>query len=341
MPMKADVAIVGAGPVGLYLASLLENEFKIAIVDRSLPGHKTCSGLISTNLDKFVSVPDAIDHVVSQAIVHSPSGKELLLSKKSTAAYVIDRNVFDKALAERISTQITHANVERISTGGRARLETKSDAIVADIVIGCDGATSLVSRSLGQKTGELLAGLIGITKEKNKSDNVDLFFNKHFVKDGFLWKIPRNHSTEYGAMGSGINFSAMESFFNLRSYEGRSAPIPIGLRKTCYDRAILVGDAACHVKPWSGGGIIFGFTAAKIAARVVKKCFDTGNFSEAALMEYERGCKKAFGKEIAFGLMGREMLKDMDNDALDSLFAMAVEQTQHLDMDFPVFSSMG
>lgn len=343
MAAKCDIVIVGAGPVGAYLASLLEEDFDIKIIDYKKPGQKACSGLISTNLDRFVKVPESVEHRISSAVIHSPSGNELVLSKKSTAAYVIDRSIFDRELADRLSVGIVKSRVLSVNTSKASSvISTDHGRLEADVVIGCDGSTSVVGRSVGQRPKELLGGIIALTQKKDASTNVELFFDKKFVTDGFLWKIPRGSRTEYGAMGSGVRYKSLESFFGLKGYVKASAPIPMGPCKSYAERLILVGDAAAHVKPWSGGGIIFGFTAAKMAAEVLKKCFAESTFTEDSMKAYESLWRRAFGKEISFGLMGREMLKDMTNKDLDELLIQANGmKASHLDMDFPVFSSVG
>ncbi len=56
-------------------------------------------------------------------------------------------------------------------------------------------------------------------------------------------------------------------FRGLRIIKTTSGVVPIGMRSRTYgDRALLVGDAACHVKPISGGGLYFGLRGAAICA---------------------------------------------------------------------------
>jgi geranylgeranyl reductase family protein len=345
MTRKHDVIIVGGGAVGLYAASLLEKSLDVLVVERQKTiGHKVCSGLVSVNVDGFVDPGDSVEHKVSGALLHSPGGATVGLKKKSAAAYVIDRKRFDRLLAGRLSCHLkTGVPAREIRSGPEGiTVKTGKGDFKSEIVIGCDGAGSVVRNHMSRKPSETLTGLIAITPEKNSSDHVDLFFDKNFVKDGFFWKIPRGRATEYGAMGSAISFQTIESFFKIKNYEKQAAPIPLGPPKTFADRALLIGDSAAQVKPWSGGGVVFGFTAAKIAAGVLKTCFQENDFTAEALSSYELEWRNKIGKEIGFGLMGREMLKDLTNRQLDGLFnKIQGHRLSHLDMDFPVFSSLG
>ncbi len=343
--LRSDVVIIGGGAVGLYTASLLEKTLDVAVLERRRHvGHKACSGLISTKIRRFVEPEGAVEHEVSGAVLHSPGGKEVRLSKGIPAAYVIDRKRFDSMLAERLRRPVmagVSATDVRVSAEC-VRIRTASGTWESSVVIGCDGAGSLAARSIGQRPSELLTGLIAVAAREDRSEDVELFFDKRFVRDGFLWKIPRGKTTEYGAMGSGIAFPVLERFFGMRQCRRGAAPIPIGPCRTFSDRLLLVGDAAGQAKPWSGGGIIFGFTAAKAAASVVRESFRRGDFSARALSAYEDKWKGRIGREISLGLVGREMLKDMTNRQLDSLFSgLRSPELSRMDMDFPVFSSLG
>ena len=72
----------------------------------------------------------------------------------------------------------------------------------------------------------------------------------------------------------------------------------MGFQKTFFPRTLLVGDAASQVKPWSGGGVIYGFTCAGIAADVIKKAIEENNFSEEFLEEYEIRWKRENKKKM-------------------------------------------
>ena len=56
--------------------------------------------------------------------------------------------------------------------------------------------------------------------------------------------------------------------------------VPIGLMKRSYGHhALLVGDAACHIKPISGGGLYMGLEAARCCAEAAVSALKARDYS--------------------------------------------------------------
>lgn len=338
-----DIAVIGAGPAGLRSAALCERAgLDVLVLERKpeigLPVQ--CSGLISRNLDRLVKPPGScIEHRVRGAIVHGPGGREIRLEKPGTAAYVIDRAAFDGFLARQVRSEVRlDTGVRRLhySRGG-VRLDTSGGPVRARAVLGCDGPRSVVARHFRSRPGELLQGVIAIEKKADRSKFVELWLDRE-VCDGFLWRIPRGRSVEYGMMGSRASFGRLEKFFGVGGgLERRAGMIPIGPGKSFFERSLLVGDAAAQTKPWSGGGVIYGLTAAGHAAQTLRGAFDRGDLSARALAGYEKAWKADFGRPIRMGLMARELYKRMGNRQLGFLLGrLSGMNLNRLDMDFPV-----
>jgi geranylgeranyl reductase family protein len=333
-----DLAVVGAGPAGLELASRCSGFMDVAVLEEHRkPGEPNhCSGLISRNIDSISKPPKGcIEHKVRGAIFHSPSGRKIVLKKKDFAAYVIDRSEFDSAMVEGIDCELLMGSrLDSISFGnGSARLGFGKKTIDAKVVAGADGSSSVVGRSLGAEPREKIPGIISVEKKNDYSEFVELWFDKSLT-DCFLWKIPRGEKTEYGMWGSGSRFDVLEKFFSIKGkQERRGGAIPIGPPKTYFNNALLVGDAAAQVKPWSGGGVVYGMLCARIAADVLVKAKD---FSERSLREYELRWKKAIGRQIAAGMFMRRIYRKSSNSQIDIMMGTAgyLKLLNRLDMDF-------
>ncbi len=333
-----DLVVCGAGPAGLELAGRCSGFMDMLVIEE----HKTigkpnhCSGLISRNIDAISKPsPDCIEHKVAGAVFHSPSGRTMVLKKQGFAAYVIDRQKFDEMLAERLGCPVLMGSkLKRIAFGNNSvLLKTGARELEAGVVVGADGSNSFVASTLGVKPKGKIPGIISIVKQGDYSEFVELWLEKN-ITDGFLWKIPRGESTEYGMWGGGSRFDVLEKFFKIKTkYQKRAGSIPIGPPKTYFNRALLVGDAAAQVKPWSGGGVIYGMMCSQIAADVLINAKD---FSENSLRKYEVRWRKAIGKQIAAGIFMRRLFERSSNSHIDKLMRTAkyLKLLNRLDMDF-------
>ncbi len=336
-----DCIIAGAGPVGLYTAGLLEGKLEVLVLEEhgriGRPSH--CSGLISRNLERFVRVErDWIENEVRGAVLHSPYGREVRIEKPGTAAFVINRERFDQGLGRGVSSRVALNSrlLDFDIRGDCVKVKTSRGTMESKMLIGCDGSNSLVAGKIGSRPREVLNGLMATVKEEDYGDFVELWFDKSLT-DGFLWRIPRGSATEYGGLGSGLKFGVLEKFFRLKRYEKRAGPVPIGPGKSYSERILLIGDAAGQTKPWSGGGVIYGLTCAGIAAGVLERAFETGDFSGGFLKSYENAWKRRIGRGIAAGLMFRKIYKRLGNRGIETAFRTGKNLQflmNRLDMDF-------
>ncbi len=349
-----DLIVLGAGPVGSYLASISSAHMKVIVIEEHREaGNKACSGLVSGRLKRIlppavVNCRGVIQHTVRGAKIHV-MGNDIEFGKKGTAAYVVDRDLLDKKLAEHAQSSGCEIKfgegVKRVSVlGDRVEVKTAGGCHESRMGAGCDGAGSVVARSIGSSPPEITNGVIAVEDTEDHSDHVEVWFDKKLIKDGFFWKIPRGAQREYGAMGKGVSLSLLERFFGLKNKktERKAAPIPIGLVKTFAERILLVGDSACQTKPWSGGGITYGLLSARVASDVITKAVERGDFSERTLSEYQDGWEKILLTDMKAGLAFRELYKDAEGEDVARLLKnapMIKSAQEKIDFDFP-FSSI-
>jgi flavin-dependent dehydrogenase len=89
--------------------------------------------------------------------------------------------------------------------------------------------------------------------------------------------------------------------------------ISLGYIPSYNNNIALVGDAACQVKPLTGGGLSFGIQSARILADCI---------AENKLEEYDQRWKKKFGKEIKFGLKARKIYENLDSRKREQVFLL-------------------
>ncbi|MEA3293052.1 MAG: NAD(P)/FAD-dependent oxidoreductase [Patescibacteria group bacterium] len=309
-----NVAIIGAGIIGLYLAwKLSELGHKVVVFEkRENVGKNSCSGLISTRIKDFIPIDDRyndnglIENEINKFLIHFPK-KDIFLNLKQTHL-VINRQKLDEKLLELVQASgakilfnhsvnaIFYPNQDKFGlhelNSGKIVLQTSKGAGDFDRIIGCDGAVSKVRALMGIKPLSLRLGIKFSLFVKDSSNQVQVWPGKN----GFFWRIPRKEKVEYGALG---NMDLIKKDFdNFLKKEKISPPkgeitsslIPEGLAFPKEKKVTLCGDAAGLTKRWSGGGIIWGLTAADILLK---------NFPDFNL--YEQKTKNFFRPKIFKG----------------------------------------
>ncbi|KKU85410.1 MAG: hypothetical protein A2667_02045 [Candidatus Wildermuthbacteria bacterium RIFCSPHIGHO2_01_FULL_47_27] len=264
---KQRVAIFGAGAVGLYLAWKLSQLGHVAVVFEKMARIeiKPCSGLISETACRMIpGMERYVENRILSCRIHFPR-KTINLSLKPTFVCVPR-----KALNERLFRLAQSSAVSVVYSSSFNGSFAEELLSRFDRIVGCDGAFSAVRKACRLGDPKMKLGLQAIASVKDDSVYADVWPEK----GGFFWRIPRGETVEYGIMGA--RSSAHGDFIRLIAELGvsdlgsiKSAPIPCGLRLPDNPRITLCGDAAGLTKPWSGGGLLWGFRAADILA----ECF--------------------------------------------------------------------
>jgi len=294
------------------------------------------------------------------ANIYGYDGTRLSFLGEKTYALVIDRIMFDKKMA--LKAEDSGAEVLK---GSRAiafergngyidvlfRKEGKEYRVKTPLVIGADGAHSLVARVFNLPLpGEIIYGFqIEGELDCLTPEQVDVMLDSETSPGWFSWIIPMNRS--YARIGLGINvrgnpreyfdklckkWGPLMSFRNSDIRRIMGGIIPIGLiEKSFTDNVMLVGDSAVQLKPLSGGGLYLGLLAGMICSRVALEALERGDFSSSMLSKYHKLWMKSVGKEIKLGLRLRkiflgltdteksELLKLLDNQRAKSIILSA------------------
>jgi len=304
-----DLAVVGAGPAGSRLArNFAERGYDVIVFERGEVGPPlACSGHVSGDVWEFL--PDgARENLVGNEIRGARfhvGDSTYEFYKNETVSYAIDRVGMDKTLAheaQRVGAGVREETpVVGVEEGdGAVAVRTEDGEHEAKLVAGCDGPRSTVRDEVGlEEPDELLQGVLGFSDAPNEEPNADLVDVYVDIPDFFGWRIPRGDCVEYGAASSGSPREHLETVadIDMDGFDRICAgQIPIGPPcSTTTERTFLVGDAAGQTKPYTGGGIVYGMTAADIAASVVEPD------SPRTLGEYERGWRDELGREIYLG----------------------------------------
>jgi len=344
---KYDVAVVGAGPVGSTFARYLaEDGYNVVILEkkRKIGVPLQCAGLLGKKIKKVNILPeDFIINSVYGAYIHSPGNSVLRVAKKEPEAYVLDRVGYDKFLADLAVDSgaqiLLNHRVQAVDTvKGELSLKNSASAkLSADVVVGADGHSSIVSSAFNRPAEFFQAAqyLVNVGENRFQDDHVHLYVDSR-VSPGFLWIIPLSPSTARVGLFADSNYQELnlvlkEFLMNdvlrgstiLKKYFGL-IPKQVPQKKLVKDRAMLLGDAASQIKPTTGGGLIMGFSCAEIASKVVSKALQSEEID--MLQDYPTKYHKKFKNEIRIQIRLQKIFKSLNNSDLENMFQKLREE---------------
>ncbi len=316
MQKHYDLIVVGGSAVGMYLATEFSKKGNsVLVLERKKEvGGKVCSGLLSKHI--FPLLGESAEEILKE-------NNELIENKFEKARIWIEKKYFDffgeawlfnrQKLDEYLFEKAKEAGAEiQFQKEVVAITEEKESVLVktkngesfqGKILAGCDGVLSTVARKMGlPRQKNLLLGVVTYNQMSNDKYQVskncfpELLFGKDFP--GFFgWRIPRKDCVEYGTALSPERKpkERLEKWLATNDLKFQAALIPFyPLKKTTTKRVFLCGDAAGQIKPYTGGGLIYGLTAAKIASKTI-------NPNNPRLEIYEKEWRKGLMGEIRFG----------------------------------------
>ncbi len=347
-----DVVVVGAGPAGCRIAELASKRgLTTALVDKKKDIGKPvqCTGLVSHRLKSIITnMPDNIVlNKVNRAKFFYPSGNFELESKK--LFFVIDREKLDKFLFLRarqagvdtsISTffedfeSVKAANIradKMLDKEDSLILKTSEGKMQTRILVGADGPISTVaSKASLIRPSNILTG-VQVTVDGNFDPNsVELHFDSNITPDLFGWVVPLSEKrARIGVAAKKNALNGLNTMLKKKLHEGYVKPDVAGrinfglMKRTSAERIMLIGDAACQVKPFSGGGVIYGLLGAGYCANTCIKAVNKEDFSSRFFkQEYDNKWKSHLGGPIKRGMLFRRLLSG-SNTKMNLLLGVA------------------
>jgi len=341
-----DVIVVGAGPIGSYLAyKLADMGYEVLVLERGerLGEKVCCTGIIGQEcVNTFPIDESVILRRVNSATLFPPSGKPLRVWREGNQACIINRPALDLAMASKAQGRgaqyILNSPVWDIEVGDngvtvKANRQGEKSNFKARAAVIASGFGSGLTERLG--LGKASDFVMGAQTEVPVTgiDEVEVYFGDKIAPSFFAWLVPTSPGKALVGLLSRRNpglylrklLTSLLAEGKIVSADGtlNYGGIPLKpLKRTYGERLIVVGDAAGQVKPTTGGGIYYGLLCADTAANILKEALESNDLSAKNLSRYQRGWKKKLGRELRTGYWSRKLYERLSDGQIDRIFAI-------------------
>jgi geranylgeranyl reductase family protein len=329
-----DVIICGGGPAGSTCALALANSgLQVAVIEKdSFPREKVCGDLVAPYIPKVLyaihpKFKEALnsftekDPISTRRIV-GPNNKYIDIPLREDG-FIAKRSDWDTFLYKLASAEPNiryFLNQKILDVTINPSLQevlvtTDKNTFKGKLVIGCDGANSVIGNKLSPTKHDKKHLAIAVRGYyKNVKDIPASTYEIHFIKGvlpGYLWIFPFKNNTANVGIGVSAHLASKRKL-NLRDtledilknnptlqerfkdaeligkIEGGS--LPLGSRKTVIsgDNFMLSGDAASLIDPATGEGIGPAMISGRYAGWHAIKCFEANNFSRKFMKKYDK-----------------------------------------------------
>ncbi len=356
MTVDYDVVVIGAGPGGSMAAKTAAEEgLKVLMVEKrqEIGAPVRCAeGVSKVELSSLVEVKEKwIAAEVAGAKIYSPDNTVITLSAEQAGnevGYILERKIFDRWLAREaakagadVLVKTAAVGVERKTDGLTVKLRRAGEFfdVSAKMIIGADGVESRVGKWMGRDTTlklneieSCVQYLITGLEDRYDMDYCHFWLGHERSPGGYIWLFPKgNGSANFGigVMPSMAREPAKVYLDKFLESEGVEASkvvevvaggVPVSpLEKASAERCLLVGDAARHADPITGGGIINAMKGGKIAGKVAAEAVRKDDFSANFLSRYDKLWKEDFGKTLERNKVLQKKILKMSDETINRL----------------------
>ena len=352
--MNYDVVVVGAGPGGSMTAkTCAENGLNVLLIEKrqEIGAPVRCAeGIGKKDLERFVEIDRKfISAEVVGAKIYAPDGTEITLTEEmagNEVGYVLERKIFDRHLAKlaskagaEVMVKTSAVGMERTREGVKVKLRRMGEEFEVEckIVVGADGVESRVGKWAGIDTTLRLDEIEScvqylMTRIDFDPEYCHFWFGRDLAPGGYVWLFPKGRDSANVGVGVMPSMAKkppkdyLDEFVDKLYPNGRivevvagAVPVKGEIETAVADNVMLVGDAARHADPITGGGIANAMKAGYYAGKVASEAIRKGDCSAKFLRKYDELWKNDFGKDLAKKRKLQQKLLKMDDETISKL----------------------
>jgi len=347
-----DVVVVGAGPIGGYLANKLANK-KISVL--ILEEHAEigrpfqCAGLVNPKAMESVKLEDTVLTPIWGARIYSPEGTLVEIGQKEKIrTWSVCRKLFDEAVVNQaiksgakiwLSSKPTDMKITKEKVEMIINTPEGKKKITSKLVCGADGAHSWVRRTmrLGRPKETMIGMQIEVTGYEGTEGKLDMYTGSEISPGFFAWAIPSGETTRIGVWSQTkyIGEKSCEDLLNELMRNGKWSyrfkdckevgrfvgSVPSGiLKKTTTSRVALFGDAAGICKPTTGGGIGPGFAHIDLILDDLSRIIKINKLGQKDLIVVEKKLDRMRKSQNRARGLRDAFLSQSSDDELEEIF---------------------
>jgi len=358
LKMIYDVIIVGGGPSGSFLGSLLaKSGFNIAILEKArFPRDKPCGGGISPKAIDILGIDlsPIVEQNISRGILSYNNEQVIIRDKYPYLGITVDRLKFDSLLMDNaISSGVrfydNHEVIGFNQANGIIRIETRKNSFSSKYLIGADGVNSRIRNLLFDNeivySVPAVTSIITADSSAIQNFNNSILFDFGIIENGYAWIFPLKTRINIGIYSPFPKKNLKSNLLKLANvYPGakidtskikvKAARIPLVNLAGKYQKGNvwLIGDAGGLCESFFGEGVFYALKSSKIAFEVLRDDFSFSNSKDnyTKRVSKEIVCESGYSRLLAKIFYYNTKLSYrlvVRNDYLSGLFANTLAGT--------------
>lgn len=310
----ADVIVAGAGPAGslaAYEAALAG--LQVLILERAaFPRYKVCGAGLTHKILREIpfDISPVLETAVKTVVFSSGFRETFIRNAQEHLLYCTSRERLDSFLLDRAleaGARVIHGeHVTEVRQDGEAvTVTTRTGSYKAKRVVGADGASGNVARSVGLRShiepGLAWEAEVTVAPGRLEAFRETMFLDWGAFPGGYAWVFPKGDHLSIGVGGPAKLSAWMKDYYAqltrflerdhgvkiLETRSNKAWPIPVRVKRSRFHHGnvLVAGDAGGLTDPLTGEGIYYAVRSGIMAGRA---CAASLSGDGAAFENYTR-----------------------------------------------------